>query len=65
VLTPARRGPPDVGGVPYIQDAETPQTRQRRITNLITTIGGQPNTDEGAVSEATADRTPAPGQPGS
>ena len=50
--------------VQAIQDAKTPQTRERRITKLITTIGGH-TMGKGAASEATADGTPAPGQRGS
>jgi len=57
--------------VQAIQDAKTPQARQRRITRLITTIGGgQRNTGKGADPTPTADGTPArqgpvPDQPGS
>ena len=44
--------------VQAIQDAKTPQTRQRRITKLIATIGGQHNTGGGAGRAATGG-TPA------
>ena len=44
--------------VQAIQDAKTPQARQRRITTLITTIRGHDNTGENA-SPAAAGGTPA------
>lgn len=45
--------------VQAIQDAKTPQTRQRRITTLITTIRGHYNTGEDARPAAAAGGTPA------
>jgi len=56
--------------VQAIRDAKTPQTRQRRITKLIATIGGQHNMGKGAGRAATAGGTPArqgtvPDPPGS
>ena len=44
--------------VQAIQDAKTPQTRQRRITALITTIGGHHHMGEDARPTATAGGTP-------
>src|SRR5262249_14999296 len=41
--------------VQAIQDAKPPQTRQRRITKLIATMGRQPTTGRGAGRAATAD----------
>ena len=46
-----------------IQDAKTPQTRQRRITTLITTIRGHYNMGEDARPAAAAGGTPAPQGP--
>jgi len=46
-----------------IQDAKTPQTRQRRITKLITTIRGQHSGGEDTRSAATTDGTPARQEP--
>src|SRR5215470_12070503 len=56
--------------VQAIQDAKTPQTRQRRISKLIATMGGQHNTGRGAGRARTGGETPArqgtvPDQPGS
>jgi ribosomal protein S18 acetylase RimI-like enzyme len=56
--------------VQAIQDAKTPQTRQRRITKLTATIGGQHNTGRGDGRAATGGGTsarqePVPDQPGS
>lgn len=56
--------------VQAIRDAKTPQTRQRRITKLITTIGGQQNAGEDAGRTAAAGGTPVrpetvPDRPGS
>src|SRR5262245_2535576 len=42
-----------------IQDAKTPQTRQRRITTLITTIRGHHDISEEARPAAAADDAPA------
>jgi len=46
-----------------IQDAKTPQTRQRRIAKLITTIREHPNMGEDAGPAATAGGTPALPEP--
>jgi ribosomal protein S18 acetylase RimI-like enzyme len=46
-----------------IQDAKTPQTRQRRITKLITTIRGHHNMGEAAGPAAAAGGAPARQQP--
>lgn len=45
--------------VQAIQDAKTPQTRQRRITKLITTIRGHPTMGQDARPPSTAGGTPA------